>query len=147
MEAIGKVIEINGKYATVESQRNSACSSCHNCEAKGACHAELIFGEQNQTVVSVADNTIGAKIGDTVEIEASTSKTLFVAFMIFVFPVAIAVLMYFLLSQFISNTTVLAVSLVASFVVAFIVLIKIMNVYVTKKVSLKIVRITQGERI
>ena len=143
MEAIGKVIEVNGKTATVESLRGSACSSCHNCEAKGACHAELIFGSQNSKVYSVADNSIGAKIGDTVELESSTKKTLLVAFVVFVLPVIIACALYFVLSSFIRNITVLAVLLVLFFTASFFVLIKLMNFYVKKNVSLRIVRITE----
>ena len=142
MNAIGKVIEVKNDIALVETLRSSACASCNDCEAKGACHAELIFGNDSDIVVSMAQNHVGAKVGDRVEMSTSTGKTLFVSFVLFVIPVLISVLVYLSVSAFASDI-VAAVLLIASFFVSFIILMKIMDLFVKNKVTIRIVKILE----
>ena len=144
MNAYGTVIEIDdNNIAVVSTQRSSACSSCHNCEASGACHAELIFGEQNSDVLHRVENTIGAKVGDSVEISVSTNKTLLISALVFILPLIVTVVLYFCLSAFISNMGILTALLVALYFLSFAVIAKIVNVYAKNNIKIVFVRILE----
>lgn len=144
MNAIGTVIEIDkNNKAVVSTQRSSACSSCHNCEASGACHAELIFGEQKSTVIHKAENPVGAKVGDSVEISVSTNKTLLISALVFVMPLLITVLCYFCLSMFVKSVGLLTSLLVVLYFVSFVLMAKIVNVYAKNKIKTIVVRILE----
>lgn len=146
MKAVGIVTKIENGIATVLCQRNSACSSCHECEAKGACHAELIFGEQEQTVTVEAENTVGAKTGDKVEIESSTSNTLLSAFFVFVIPFFVSLLVYFTVKDKLSENTFFPLILIAVFLLAFYVSGKIVNAFVRKRHKTYIVEILEESK-
>ena len=144
MNAIGTVIEIDkNNKAVVSTQRSSACSSCHNCEASGSCHAELVFGEQNGVVIHKAENTAGASVGDKVEISVSTNKTLLISALVFVLPLIITVISYFCLSIFIENLGLLTALLVVLYFMSFVVMAKIVNVYVKNNIKTFVVRILE----
>ena len=144
MNAIGTVIEIDkNNMAVVSTQRSSACSSCHNCEASGACHAELIFGEQKSVVIHKAENAVGAKVGDTVEISASTNKTLLISALVFVLPLLITIICYFCLSAFIVNVGLLTALLVVLYFLSFVVMAKMVNVYAKNNIKTFVVRILE----
>lgn len=57
MHQIGVVIELNGDKAKLRFKRSKACANCKVCMSAGAEHA----------IVEI-QNTIGAKVGDSVEI-------------------------------------------------------------------------------
>ena len=59
MKEIGIIIDTKGKIARVQIQRHSACGDC------GACH----MSKQKSTMEAMAKNPIGAKTGETVEVE------------------------------------------------------------------------------
>ena len=144
MNAIGKVIKTEGKTATVVSERSSACAACHNCEAHGACHAELIFGNQTEQVSIVAYNDVGANVGDAVLLESSTAKTLAVSFFIFVFPLILTVLLYFLFIAFFENIIgIMPIVLIITFFVLFVVSSYFANAYVKKRTAIHIVRVLE----
>lgn len=144
MNAIGKVVKTEGKRAVVVSQRSSACASCHNCEAHGMCHAELVFGNQNEDVSVVAVNDACAKIGDTVVLETSTGKTLGVMLFIFVLPVVLTLVLYYLLNNvFVFGENYQPIILVLSFICLFFVSSFIANSYVNEHSSTHIVRVLE----
>ena len=143
MKAIGKVTEVSGQVARVVSERNSACSMCHNCDSHGICHAELVFGEQTQSVEVLALNKVGAKVGDKVELESSTGITLVSAALIFVLPIIVSVLVY-LECSFVSDISYLpAIMLVISFLITFSVSAKLLNRYYQNKFTAQIVKIIE----
>ena len=90
----GTVVETHKGTAKVKVIRSSACSSCHNCEAKGACHVELVLGNQTEDVFVDAVNLANAKQGDLVQIEFSSKKTLFVSMLVFVLPIIISMISF-----------------------------------------------------
>ncbi len=143
MKAIGKVRELRGNSALVSSQRQSACASCHNCASKGICHAELIFGEQKQEVTVEAVNRIGAKVGDTVELESSTGKTLSIAMLIFILPFVLTSIIYFLLENKAYISGMLPLILIVVFVFSFIVITKLVNKCIQNKNATIIVAILE----
>lgn len=144
MNAIGRVIKTEGKTATVVSERSSACSACHNCEARGACHAEVIFGNQTEQVTVVANNNVGANVGDNVLLEGSTAKTLAVSFFVFVFPLILTVILYFLFRAFFKNIIgIMPIILILTFLVLFVVSSYFANAYVKRRTAIHIVRVLE----
>ncbi len=141
MTAKGVVIDINGTTARVKCRRQSACASCHGCEASGACHAELIFGESNGEVVVDAINSVGAKVGDNVEVEASTRNTLLYSLLIFVFPCVISLIAYNFCSSFGAAIDACAAVLVAVFILSFFGMGKALNSFIKRKHTLEISKV------
>ena len=143
MKAIGKVKELKNDYAVVVSERKSACSACHNCEAKGTCSAELVFGEQKQDVSVTAYNSVGAKIGDTVELESSTKYTLSLAIIIFILPFLLTAAIYYLIVNIFNSGISLPPILIVIFLVLFIIVSKIANRIIQSKKTITIVRVLE----
>ena len=145
MKAIGKVLSVNDSNAVVLSQRNSACSSCHNCECHGSCHAELVFGNQSENVTVCAKNIIKAKPGDIVELESSTLKTLLVSFIVFVMPLILTGVFYYILSltNKISQADFLPILLIVLYFLLFFIFSFMSNIYVKRNASVSIVKIIE----
>ena len=74
--------------ATVIHLRESACSGdCHKCSGCGAAKEAVVF---------TADNPIGAKRGDLVKVESSTAPVLKAAVVLYVLPLVLFFLGYWL---------------------------------------------------
>ena len=74
--------------ATVIHVRESACSGdCHKCSGCGAAKEAVVF---------TADNPIGAKRGDLVKVESSTAPVLKAAVVLYVLPLVLFFLGYWL---------------------------------------------------
>lgn len=97
MRVKATVKETEGKIAIVESERLSACEGCHK-HAEG-CSVCSLMGS-NKTISARAKNSMGAEVGDTVEIETETKTVLFYALLVFVLPVAVMLGLYALSSFF-----------------------------------------------
>ena len=68
--------------------RESACSGdCHKCSGCGAA---------KETVVFTADNPIGARAGDLVKVESSTAPVLKAAAVLYILPLVLFFLGYYL---------------------------------------------------
>ena len=74
--------------ATVIHVRESACSGdCHKCSGCGAAKEAVVF---------TADNPIGAKRGNLVKVESSTAPVLKAAVVLYVLPLVLFFLGYWL---------------------------------------------------
>ncbi|MBE6681769.1 MAG: hypothetical protein E7600_05770 [Ruminococcaceae bacterium] len=131
MKAIGVVTEVKGKTVLVKGTRSSACSSCHNCEAKESCHIELIFGDQKQDVFVEAYNSVGACVGNRVALESATDKTLFASVFTFIIPIILAVVTYLVASSYFTQELSAILTLIA-LVITFLASSKLMNVFAKK---------------
>lgn len=79
----GLVVTVEGDHATVSSQRQSACGSCH---AEGSCG--VLSGGLGKGDVRVrARNLVGAGVGEQVVMEISESRFLRASFLAYGFPV------------------------------------------------------------
>lgn len=77
----------------VEVMRTAACDGCHKKEdGKGCSVCTLMGGERS--FCSLADNSIGAKIGDSVVIETESRRVLWYAVLVFVVPLLSAAIAY-----------------------------------------------------
>lgn len=93
MRQTAQVVQItpNG-HAQVKVRRASACASAHNC---GSCdHCSMM--ENAPEIVVDAENAYGAQVGDTVVVESSTGKVLGAAALLYLVPVLLFFLGYFL---------------------------------------------------
>ena len=78
----------NGR-AELSIIRESACG--HDCSSCGGCS----MAEKREVLV-VADDPVGAQKGDVVQVESSTKKLLGIAILVYVLPVVLFFLCYFL---------------------------------------------------
>ncbi|MBF0381362.1 MAG: SoxR reducing system RseC family protein [Magnetococcales bacterium] len=77
------VVAVDGQYATVSSQRKSACGSCH---AESSCNV-LSGGKTKQDTQIRAMNPVGALVGQRVLLEISEQQFLKASFLVYVLPV------------------------------------------------------------
>ncbi len=91
MRVKAKVKQVEDKYALVESERLSACEGCHK-HAEG-CSVCSLMGS-NKIISAKAKNSVGAEVGDTVEIETETKTVLFYAMLVFILPLAVMLVLY-----------------------------------------------------
>lgn len=89
MEQLVRVRKVHSDgTATVIHLRESACSGdCHKCSGCGAAKEAVAF---------TADNPIGAKRGDLVKVESSTAPVLKAAVVLYVLPLVLFFLGYWL---------------------------------------------------
>ncbi len=86
------VIALDGDYATVQTERTSACDGCHKAEEGGCSVCSLMAS--NRKIATRAKNTVGASIGDRVTVESETSRLLWYAALVFLLPILAAALLW-----------------------------------------------------
>lgn len=141
MIAEAVVLGTKGNTARVKSVRKSACASCENCESKGNCHAQLIFGQSEQSVELDVYNEVGAKAGDRVMLESTGASVLLIALCVFVLPVLFSIASYFLSQRLLSYVYAPSISLVVTFVICFVVCAVVCDKYAKNRLKTKIVKI------
>ena len=102
--------DLGGGYAEVSVPRKSACG--HDCEECAGC------GMTGAAIKARARNDIGAQPGDKVVVESSTKKIFGVVALVYVLPVVLFLLGYFL-SEGLAEGMRYAIA-VATFVVSLI---------------------------
>lgn len=78
MKEIGKVIKVEEDQATIMIKRGTACGEC------GACQV----GKEKLEMVMVAENHIGARVGDEVEIDLENMNFMTAVLIAYGFPLA-----------------------------------------------------------
>ncbi len=102
--------DLGGGYAEISVPRKSACG--HDCEECAGC------GMTGAAIKARAKNDIGAQPGDKVVVESSTKKIFGVVALVYVLPVVLFLLGYFL-SEALSEGARYAIA-IAAFAVSFI---------------------------
>ncbi len=102
--------DLGGGYAEISVPRKSACG--HDCEECAGC------GMTGAAIKARARNDIGAQPGDKVVVESSTRKIFGVVALVYVLPVALFLLGYFL-SEGLAEGARYAIA-IAAFAVSFI---------------------------
>ena len=114
MREVGVVEAVNGTNAVVSVKRSTACGdSCATCSAQ--CNLK-----GNKITVA---NKIGAMPGDLVEIEMKTSTVLKSAFMVYILPLLMFFLGYFLTEYKTNSETEALIFSLAAFAVTFVFLL------------------------
>ena len=131
MKQCGTVIELlDNNMALVNVNQSSACD---NCRTKDAC------ATKGKVVTAKAYNEAGATVGDSVNLQTPSSYIVVISFLIFVLPVIVALLGYFIGKKVFADDVMPYVLSLICFVVLFIILNFTLNKYISKK---NIVRIT-----
>ena len=102
--------DLGGGYAEISVPRKSACG--HDCEECAGC------GMTGAAIKARARNDIGAQPGDKVVVESSTKKIFGVVALVYVLPVVLFLLGYFL-SEGLAEGVRYAIA-IAAFAVSFI---------------------------
>ena len=102
--------DLGGGYAEISVPRKSACG--HDCEECAGC------GMAGAAIKARARNDIGAQPGDKVVVESSTRKIFGVVALVYVLPVVLFLLGYFL-SEGVAEGARYAIA-IAAFAVSFI---------------------------
>lgn len=95
MVQLAKVIKTDGETAQISVERSSMCDGCSKKGCSGTCAAGRLFGT-DKSMHALARNTIGADVGDTVQIETKTSVVMKYALIIFIMPIIISAILYFI---------------------------------------------------
>lgn len=114
------VIKTEGKLAEIEVSRSTMCDGC---QKNGGCahHCELSGIVANSGKMrTTAQNTIGAKPGDTVKVETESTKVLGYAALVFVMPILVCAVFYFLADAVFSSETYALIAAAAGFVLSFL---------------------------
>lgn len=94
MKQTAEVLELKGKNALISVRRSSMCEGC---EKQGSCGTSCSAGEllgAGKTMTVLASNEIGAKAGDTVEVESESRTVLGYAALVFLFPILMCAAFY-----------------------------------------------------
>lgn len=108
----GVVTKVKGKRATVQFDRKSACDSCHMCAVS----------RDGMKVNIVVENSLGANVGDFVEVQMGERFVLTAAVIVYIIPlvlVAIGVGCGTLLNE-VAQIILAIAGLVIGFVIAFL---------------------------
>ena len=139
MRSEGKVISIDGKYAVVATERRAACEGCHK-SAEGCSVCSLMGSERK--ISTKAINRIGAKVGDTVEIETESRRVMLYAAAVFMLPVLLCLAFYGVASLIGFGETARYVFLAAGFVISLFFVWIYSKFIVEKRIDAEIVEIT-----
>ena len=113
MTEIGVVKNVMNDTAEVAVVKKSSCGeNCKSCS--GGCRL-------SENIVS-AKNTIGAKIGEVVEIEASSKAVLGRAFLIYILPLAVFFAAYFVAAAVLQSERSAIILSLAVFAAVFLIL-------------------------
>ncbi len=93
MQTEATVIAVQDQNATIQLNRKSACDGCHKQEDGKDCSVCSLLGGDRSFTAS-AWNAVGAEVGDKVAVETGGGRVLFYAALVFILPIAIALLAF-----------------------------------------------------
>lgn len=140
MRVNATVTRLEKNFAVVESERLSACEGCHK-HAEG-CSVCSLMGP-NKKISAKAKNTVGAKLGDTVEIETQTKTVMFYSFLVFVLPIAVMLAFYGIASALWLSELWRCLTSIGGFVLTFIFLLVYSKFRVENKCDAEIIKIIE----
>lgn len=113
MRETGIVQKVYDGYALIQTVRKTACGeNCASCS--GAC-------KLTRTQIN-AINEIGAKEGDVVEFEASTNQVLKSAFLVYILPLIVFFITYFIMAAVLKSNFAAYIISFAMFGLVFVIL-------------------------
>ena len=119
MEQIGFVKEIIDNRAKVEVARANMCEGCSKKECSGECTVQDMF-VSNKKVTVVANNEVGAKVGDKVLIQSETSTILKYAAIVFLVPTILFIAAYLITINLSKNENLSLIVSIATFILCFV---------------------------
>ncbi len=140
MLTTAKVIRVEDDHAIVEVQRKSACEGCHKMTSGEGCGVCSLLGSNNRFTAK-ADNRIGAKEGDRVEVRSATERVLFYSALVFLVPVIVGILLYAVSGYIFERELYRYVTLAVGFVICFFGVWLYSKFVISKRCDIEIVRI------
>ncbi len=137
MQQIGIVCDVLDNYALVEVSRKSACEGCH-ANIDGNCSACVSF--VSKKTLAKADNEVGAKTGDRVIIETASRTVLLYAVAVFLFPIILGAVGFFL-GGILPQAWAPYIGALVGFIIAFLIVWATLNRTASKRLDVKIIRI------
>ena len=114
------VLETSGKIATIEVSRSSMCEGCQNGSGCGG-HCELTgLVATSGKMKARAVNTLGAQVGEVVEVETGSGKVLGYAALVFLLPIAVCAFFYGLCGRIFGSDPAAFLGAAAGFVLTFV---------------------------
>ena len=117
------VIETEGNIAVIEVKRSSMCEGCHKfsgSDCAGHCEISGLVAGNGKTVRTKALNQIGAVAGDRVRIETDSKKVVGYAALVFILPIIICAVFYYIGSLIFSAISGAVLSAFVGFFLAFV---------------------------
>lgn len=139
MQTKARVTAVNGQFATVEAQRTAACDGCHKAEDGGCSVCSLMGSDRKMSVRAL--NTAGASVGDTVLIESNTSRMLWYAVLVFLFPILLCIAGWFVTAAITEILLWQVVGAATAFVLAFLIVFLYSRHLQNKKCDVEITEI------
>ena len=141
-----RVVAVNGRRATVEVKRLSACEGCHKkVEGEGCSVCTLMGGDG--IICAEAENTIGAQVGDRVVIESGTGRMLWYAALVFLLPIVLALAAYGVAARFTESAAWQLGAAAIAFVGTFVGLFAYSKAVQKKRCDARIVEILSASRL
>ncbi len=94
MQEIGTIVSLRGNKALIQVNRGDKCEGCNVCHA---------FGENKMQLE--ASNRIDAQVGDVVQVDINPGDVLRGSVLVFLFPLAMMIVGYFVGMRFSVNGT------------------------------------------
>lgn len=126
MNIKGSVLSTDGERAIVRVLKESSCGSCDKCLQNNKCHSDFMLVETPKSYDINANNHIGARQGDIVEIYTENRISLILALITFVLPLALSFVAYYIVDICI-DLKIAAVLTLIMFIVFFFVFSRISN--------------------
>ena len=141
-EQFARVIDTDGVSATVEAARSTMCEGCTGRDCGGECTVGGLFSH-GKSMRTRADNLIGAKTGDLVEISTPTGTVLLHAFLVFILPLILALGSYYLVVSLSGSVTAALISAGAGLAVSLAVVLIAERAAKKRRPEVAIVRIVR----
>lgn len=138
-----KVLSTENNVALIEVERKAACDGCHKNKTGEGCSICSLTGG-NRRFSAKAENNVGAKVGDVVEAETSSSRVLFYSVLVFVLPVVFGILFYFLADFLFCTELYNYLALIVGFAISFFGVWLYSKKISSKKCDIKIVRVVNS---
>lgn len=116
------VISTNGELAEIEVSRSTMCDGCHkNGECGHTCELSgIVSGGKKMT--TMAQNRVGAEVGDIVEVETEDRKVLGYAALVFLMPLLVCSVFYFIADAISDSDLTSMIVAALGFVLSFVAL-------------------------
>ena len=140
MLTTAKVIKVEGNCAIVEVQRKSACDGCHKMTSGEGCGVCSLLGSDSRFTAR-ADNRIGAREGDRVEVRSATGRVLMYSALVFLVPVIVGILLYVVSGYFFQVELYRYIMLAVGFLLCFLGIWLYSKLVISKRCDVEIVSI------
>ena len=137
---VAQIIDEN--IAIVSVERRAACDGCHKAADGKGCSVCTLLGSKGEARAR-AKNTVGAAIGDTVEVESRTKRIMGYAALVFLLPVALAIVAYLIGTKLSLGEGASLLLALAGLLLSFLLIFFYSKLVVSRRVDIEIVAITQ----